>query len=239
MIIDFNAHFGAGPDRIERRSAQECSEMQKVAGIDLCVACDMGPAFHNSAFDRGPLPSNFIPFAAIGPRSDVSLLPMVNGVRIYPTYQEWRFDDEATARLLALCRKRNLVLQLCLRLQDPRALPASIGIAEAIEQAHNVIRANADVRFVISGASYAEVRANPELFGRPNVWTDISHLQHPINSLPKLLDLIDSRHVLFGSGAPVLYPYANVYRVINSPVSDTIKERILWRNARELLGITP
>ena len=114
-------------------------------------------------------------------------------------------------------------------------MPPAVGLAEVIRQLRQLIETNEDVRFIISGAAYPEVTTNPALFGRPNVWTDISHVQHPINSLPKLLDAIDSSRVLFGSGAPVLYPYANIYRVINSPISDSVKDAILQHNARELL----
>lgn len=239
MIIDFNAHFGAGPGAIERRSARACYEMQRAAGIDLCVASDLATAFDDFDFEQGPLPPNIILFAGLSPRFNASSLPTAKGVRIYPTYQQWRFDDAESARPLAQCRERRMIVQIYLRLQDPRALPVSVAIGEVIKQAHKLIQANADVRFVISGASYAEVRQNVDLFGRSNVWTDISHIQHPINSLPKLVELIDSSRVLFGSGAPVMYPYANLYRVINSSISPAARERILWRNAAELLGITP
>ncbi len=235
MIIDFNAHFGAGPSTIEWRSAQECSEIQRAAGIDFAVASDLATAFHDAGFEEDSLPRSIIPFASLNPGFSTLSLPTVKGLRVYPAYQAWEFQGSAAARLLALCRDHGLILQVYLRLQDPRALPVTVGLAEAIKQVSRLVSADEDIRFVISGASYAEVKANPELFGRANVWTDISHVQHPINSLPKLLDLIDSSRVLFGSGAPVMYPYANLFRVMNSPIPARARERILWRNAQELL----
>ena len=250
MIIDFNAHFlrkrglsqsDSGVDcplfRCSTfwRDADELVAIEKAAGIDLAVVSDLATAFHNASLEGGPLPDNLIQFASLSPTFESHALPIVKGLRIYPTYHTWDFDGDATTKLLSLARERNLILQIYLRLRDPRALPLTVGLVEVIKQTQKLTDTCEDMRFVVSGASYAEIKANPALFGQQNVWTDISHVQHPTNSLPKLLELIDSTRVLFGSGAPVLYPYSNVYRVINSPISDEVRERVLWRNAQELL----
>lgn len=236
MTIDFNAHFGASPEMMTSCSAEALARMEKAAGIDVAVASDLAGAFGGAASEDDLPPRRFVIFTSLSPSFDPHALPPAGGVRIYPTYHVWDLGSESAASLLSTARERNLIVQIYLRLRDPRALPVKVAIAEVIQQVYKLAQTNADVRFVISGVSYAEVKGNQGLFGRPNVWTDISHVQHPINSLPKLLELIDSSHLLFGSGAPVLYPYANVFRVINSPISDEAKDRILCRNARELLG---
>lgn len=157
--------------------------------------------------------------------------PFSKGVRIYPTYEPMDFAGPAMRELLG----RGCILQVYLRLQDPRVLPQAVPSAAVIEALDGVAETHKEVRLVVSGATYAEVNANRGLFTRENVWMDISHVQHPINSLEKLIDAIGSSRVLFGSNAPIFYPYANVFRVMNSKISDDDRERILWKNAAELL----
>lgn len=152
-----------------------------------------------------------------------------SGVRIYPTYEP--VDLETVSEPMS-----GRIAQVYLRLQDPRVLPQAVSSAAAIEALKGVAEAHKNVRFVVSGATYAEVNANKDLFTRENVWMDISSVQHPTNSLGKLINAIGNEHILFGSNAPIYYPYANVFRVMNSKISDDDRERILWKNALALLG---
>ena len=158
--------------------------------------------------------------------------PFSGGVRIYPTYTPWDFGGPEMQKLLV----GGSIVQVYLRLQDPRVLPQAVPSAAVIEALKGLAEAHSDVRFIISGAIYAEANANKDLFTRDNVWMDIGALQHPTNSLQKLIDAIGSQHILFGSNAPIFYPYANVFRVMNSKISDEDRERILWKNAAEVLG---
>lgn len=151
------------------------------------------------------------------------------GVRVYPTYGQVELDAVAEST-------NGGIVQVYLRLQDPRVLPQTVSSAAVIEALKGVTESHLGVRFIISGATYAEANANRDLFTRENVWMDISHVQHPTNSLNKLIDAIGIQHILFGSNAPIFYPYANVFRVMNSKISDEDRERILWKNAAELLG---
>ena len=207
MIIDFNAHFGCDPSMPATYSEAELMALLKTAGIDRAVVTKL--------------------------QRNVSV-PFRGGVRIYPTYANVGLVDEVLRGLAE--RTGANILQVYLRLQDPRVLPQAVSSAQVIEALDKLAPTHGDTRFVISGANYAETKANRGLFTRGNVWTDISHLQHPINSLPKLLDIVDSSRVLFGSNSPIFYPGMAVFRVIHSPISDEDRERILWKNARELLG---
>ncbi len=146
------------------------------------------------------------------------------GVRVYPTYKPAGLDALAQSQ-------SGRMLQVVLRLQDPRVLPQTAPSAKVIEDLKDIAAAHGDTKFIISGAILAEANANKDLFTRDNVWMDISSLQHPTNSLVKLIDAIGSEHILFGSNAPIFYPYSNVFRVMNSKIPDDDRERILWRNA--------
>ena len=240
MIIDFYAHCGSrSPAAWMLKQVQhDVARLAKAAGIDWTVVADPGGAFGESSV-REPMPDGLVRFASVGPAFDLGRLEQetaIKGIRIYPTYQAWDFDGPQTAKLLILAQDRGWIVQVCLRLHDPRVLPQAVASAAVIGSLDKLVESHPNMRLVISGATYAEIKANPTPFARGNVWTDISHLQHPINSLPKLLDIVDSSRVLFGSNSPIFYPQMAVFRVIHSPITDEIRERILWKNARELLG---
>lgn len=239
MIIDFYAHLGYGPGMSADYNPNNLLRLAKAFGIDLTIASDLACAFGDKKIVHEPLPDGLIRFASVGPTSDLDELasdPSVKGIRIYPTYQPWDFDAPEATKLLSHAQNRGWIVQICLRLQDPRVLPQTVTSAAVLASLDRLVESLPNAKFVVSGANYAEIKANPAPFGRANVWTDISHLQHPINSLPKLLDIVDSSRVLFGSNAPIFYPYMAVFRVLHSPISDEDRERILWKNARELLG---
>lgn len=208
MIIDVNAHYGSDPSMPATYSEAELMALLKIAGIDRAITTDLSR----------------------------TLTPFPHGVRLYPTYEPLDFDGLQWSTLLLQARDKKIVLQVVLRLQDPRVLPQLVSSVDVIGELKGAVEANRDIRFLVSGATLAEANANKDLFTRDNVWMDISSLQHPTNSLNKLIDAIGSHHILFGSNAPIFYPYANVFRVMNSEISDDDRERILWRNAAELLG---
>lgn len=209
MIIDVNAHFGSDPSMPAPYTEEQLMALLKSAGIERAIATDLQKS---------------------------ALTPFPHGVRLYPTYESLDFRGLRWSTLLLQARDKKLVLQVFLRLQDPRVLPQAVSSAAVIEELRGAVEANSDLRFIVSGATLAEAEANKGLFTRDNVWMDISHVQHPTGSLEKLIDALGSSHLLFGSNAPIFYPYANVFRVMNSKISDEDCERILWKNALEVLG---
>lgn len=207
MIIDVNAHFGTDPSMPAPYTEPQLTALLETSGIDRAIATELNK--------RGQT-------------------QFPGGVRLYPTYDPCDFNAPAMQDLLAQSAGR--IIQIYLRLQDPRVMPQVASSASVIQALGGITEAHKAVKFVVSGATLAEVTANRDLFTRDNVWMDIAHVQHPTNSLEKLLDAIGGSRVLFGSNAPIFYPYANVFRVMNSKISDEDRERILWKNALGLLG---
>ena len=239
MIIDFCANLGCGPGMLACYDPNDLLSLAKTSGIDITIASDLSSVFGNKEINTQPLPDGLIRFASVSTIFDVGRLecaPSIKGIRIYPTYQAWDFDAPEAIKLLSLAEDRGWIVQVCLRLQDPRVLPQAVASGTVIASLDKLVESHNSVRFVVSGASYAEIKGNPTPFTRDNVWTEISHLQHPINSLTKLLDIVDSSRIIFGSNAPIFYPFSSVFRVMHSPITDQVRERILWKNARELLG---
>lgn len=239
MIIDFYAHCGCGPGMPHCYSPEELLSLQKSAGVDVSVASDLGTALDDEQIAGEQFPDGLVRFVSVNPEIGANQLESdtnLRGIRIYPTYQEWDLGGSEMAGILSMAEDRGLIVQLCLRLKDPRVMPQVVPSGDVIMAIDGILEAHKDVRFVISGAILGEIRANSTPFQRDNVWTDISHLQHPTNSLQKLMDILGSSRLLFASNAPIFHPYMAVFRVLNSPISDEDRERILCKNAQELLN---
>ena len=235
MIIDFYAHYGCGPGMPGCYSPDELLKLQKAAGVELTVASDLGAALGDAK--NAEIPDGLVRFEGVKPHVDLASLGQPNGIRIYPTLQEWDLDGQAMADLLAIAKQRGIIVQVCLRLQDPRVMLQAVPSGTVIAALDRVIEAHRDVKFVISGANLGEVRGNKSPFLRENAWTDISHLQHPTNSLQKLMETLGSSKLLFASNSPIFYPHMAVFRMLHSAISDEDRERILSRNARTLLNL--
>lgn len=205
MLIDFNAHYGRLPGYSIDTTAAALHEMTAGAGIDRVIASDIGAAFAGEVMD-GPV------------------------ARVYPTYQPCDL-----ARALDSAAGAGLILQVYLRLRDPRVLRQEVPSVEVIK-ALDALTGGAGPRLIVSGANLAEMRSNIDFFRRPNVWIDTAHLQHPTNSLPKAVELLGATRILFGTNAPVFYPAAEVFRLKHSPLSDGDRELIGSANALRLLG---
>lgn len=232
MIIDFCAH--CGPDEVAQTAYNAmnkgCFEPSKIREL----ADDAGIEWSVVAGIEEPL-YGLVNFARISPSSREIAILKAAGMRIFPTYERWDFDSRSSDEIFSIAQDRGLIVQVCLRLQDPRVLRQSVTSNDALKALSDVVKLYNNVKFAVGGANLYEIQAHLPLFKRENVWADIAHLQHPVNSLEKLLDVMDSQKILFATNSPVFYPKTAVFRVVNSKISDDIRERILWKNARGLL----
>jgi hypothetical protein len=204
MLIDVNAHHGHLPEYSLDITQAGLVETTRAAGIDRVLASDLG-----AAFTQGAQPSGF--------------------VRIYPTYQS--VDIHA---VFAEAAAAGSVVQAFLRLRDPRVLKQVVPSSAAINELAASANENPGLRLLISGANLAEMRSNRDFLARSNVWLDIAHLQHPLHSLPKAIELLGAHKLLFGSNAPIFYPTAAVFRLEHSQITDRDRELISSANALQL-----
>ena len=240
MIIDINAHFGSLTGCSIDLSATALRGSMESAGIARAAASDIASAWGTDTRAASIDPDEWmIPFLSVAPDFRVERAAAckgLRGIRLYPTYQVWDFSGTAFRELLGLAEGLGLTVQVFLRLRDPRVLAQEVPSAEVVESVGKVAGARPGVRFIISGATLAEIRASIDVFRRTNIWVDSAHLQHPMNSLPKAVGLLGAENVLFGSNAPFFYAEAAVFRLRHSPLSDRDRELIQSANALRLLG---
>lgn len=239
-MIDFNAHIGTWPGIFGGFGKSALRGYMDSAGIDRAVVSRLDDAFGRpqSPDTDDDLPSWLIPFQSVGTGCNLDQLAdkQARGIRIYPTYQKWDFDGESFADLIDLALSRSWIVQVYLRLLDPRALAQIEDPASVLKTVEPIIGRYTDMQFVITGITLPEVTGNEGLFGKSNIWCDISHIQHPMNSITKLLQSIDASRVLLGTNTPFFYPYAGVYHLEKSNISEADKAKILNKNAQALLG---
>ncbi|MGI6294961.1 MAG: amidohydrolase family protein [Armatimonadota bacterium] len=226
MIIDYCAHCGDAD--VLRRAYNEMNRGYFEQDQVLKLARDAGIGVSVAAGVRNPK-EGLISFATPDGSGELRLSDDVRGVRLLPTYQQWDFESERSEEILAEAGRRELLVQVCLRLQDPRVLRQNTVSAEALKSLADVVGRHKEVKFMVGGALLAEVSGNAALFGCDNVCVDIAHLQHPTGSLEKLVDIMGSERVAFASNSPIFYPKAAMFRVMHARLSDEARQRILER----------
>ena len=237
MIIDFNAHIGRFYDRNIDFTMDNLKESIKSSEIDVAVVSDISTAFEKTPDELSDYNSkNIVRFFSLSPDHNINNIDSsVSGIRIYPTYQEWDFTSSKWQDLLKRARLEKWIVQIYLKLRDQRLLQQITESDTVLNSLSLTMDNYSDINFVISGAVLYEASEHQDFFSRENVWTETAHLQHPIDSLQKLIDVIDVKRILFGSNAPFFYSGSNVFRVENSLISNEYKELIFEQNARRLL----
>jgi uncharacterized protein len=185
-----------------------------------------------------------IPFGAINPLlpdweedlrrcAEVHRMP---GLRLHPNYHGYKFDDPAFIKLLAAAEERRLLVQIALRMEDPRTQhrlmavpdvdPASLVAALAERPKLKVQLLNA----------MATLRADllDRLIAAGNVNVEIAMLEG-VNGIQKLLSHVPIERVLFGSYSPFFAWESAELKLHESPLAEAQRLAITKQNAPALL----
>lgn len=242
MMIDISTHVGVWQEQHVNFDVADLLRLMDSSGIKTAVVSDLGVISGESSVDSSRLAENsrLIHFRGVSPGMDVSLIKnhgAIHGLTVYPTYQPWDFASDEWNDLISLARQECLPIHVYLRFRDPRVLAQSVSSETVLNSLNVMMQGNLDVRLLISGANIYDVQSNIDLFKQDNVWMDTAHLQHPMNSLSKLLALIGDQSIMYGSNSPFYYPYCEVFRIENADISEDTKRRILSENAKAFLNI--
>lgn len=119
MIIDYCAHCGDTPAL--RAAYNEMNQGFFEQDRVLALAREAGIGLSVVAGAREPK-EGLISFATPDAAGELRLPDGVRGVRIFPTYQPWDFESDRSEDILTTAARKELIVQVCLRLQDPRVL---------------------------------------------------------------------------------------------------------------------
>ncbi len=109
-----------------------------------------------------------------------------------------------------------------------------------LEQMEKPIAAFKDINFVLAHPGYGDrLQKHIELLNKyENTYLDLSGSGIELyGALKKIVEATDYRRLLFGTDFPVTAVKTFISTVLSEKLSDNVKEHILAKNAKELLGI--
>jgi predicted TIM-barrel fold metal-dependent hydrolase len=169
------------------------------------------------------------------------------GIRLYPSYHNYTLQKPEVAHLLRLAQKRGLVVQLAVRMEDPRVhLPVTrtptvdvTGLSELLAALPNV---KVQLLNAFNGTDPLRGQAGRRLIEQTRVTIDFSHVEGQ-GGLAKLIagDRDSGRppllveRVFFGSHAPYFPCESSVFKLFESPLGRPELEKVMRGNAERFL----
>jgi predicted TIM-barrel fold metal-dependent hydrolase len=260
MTIDVHAYAGpwafrhvpdTDPDALVRRLGRAGIQRALVAATEAVLFKDPQEANRLLAErvrgqGKDARGAHLLPVASLNPRLagwerdlqwclDV-LAPV--GLRLHPNYHGYALAGAEAGALIGEAVRAGLIVFIVNRIEDERVhhplarvAPLPVGDLAA------ALRAAPHGKIVLCGLRLAEVTAlvehAPDL---THYAVDISHVQHPLDALERLRDVLPAHRLLLGSGFPLLMPEAAVYKVLKARLPEEEKQAILEGNAARLLG---
>jgi len=254
MIVDVNVNLSRWPFR-----RLPCDELPKLVeklrsggvkqawagSFDGVFHKDLGSANARLAADCRKGPSGLLrPFGSINPK-----LPdwreelrrchedhRMPGIRLHPGYHGYRLDDPAFAELLTLAQRRGLIVQLAVRLEDPRTQHPLMHVPDVdTGPLPELLAAREGLRLVLLGAMQAlGGSAIATLVRTGEVYVEISMLEG-VGGVSSLLQTVPVERILFGSHLPLFVLESAILKLRESELLPTQIDAITHENAQRLL----
>lgn len=256
-IYDANASVGSWPFRSHptRTAAQLVARMDEV-GIARAVVASLAAVCYRDCqagtddmlAEIAPYRDRFTPFAVLNPlyagwERDLRACHEQHGcrgVRMYPNYHGYSLVDPAAQRLIGACAERGLVVAFVCRLEDRRQrfrldTPEDITLDEIAAG----LRPHPNARFLILeglGIEHSVFATEPLWRERPFA-VEMSRTDVVLRrGLPRLLEVVGSEKVVFGTGLPLKGPHSALLKLQLLEVDDATRQAIASGNLTRLLG---
>jgi len=160
------------------------------------------------------------------------------GIRLHPNYHGYGLDDPRFAELLSLAARHRLIVQIAVRMEDDRTqhplvrVPAVdlTKLAAAVKQQPSV-----QVQLLNPGRDLAPAVLR-ELAEPPNVWLEFA-MSEGVGGVAKLASEFPFERILFGTYAPFFPVESSQFKLEESELGNTLRERITSGNAQGLLRL--
>ncbi|SIO22338.1 hypothetical protein SAMN05444166_3081 [Singulisphaera sp. GP187] len=158
------------------------------------------------------------------------------GIRLHPNYHGYALDHPAFAQLLALATKRNLVVALCLQMEDERMMHHAFRVAPVNPAPLvAVIETIPGIRLLLlNSLSVIRGPALQKVVRAGDVSVDLSS-REGAGGVASLLEEVPVDRVLFGSHAPYLYFESALLKLKESDLTPAQLRAIQEQNARQLI----
>jgi uncharacterized protein len=169
------------------------------------------------------------------------------GIRLYPSYHNYTLQSKEVARLLQAAHKRRLIVQLAVRMEDPRVqLPVTRTPAVDVTGLPELLAAVPNLRVQLlnafNGTEPLRGQAGRRLIEETQVMIDISHVEGH-GGLGKLItgDRDSGRpplpveRIVFGTHAPFFPCESAVFKLFESPLDRPVLEKVMRGNAERFM----
>ncbi len=255
MITDVNVNLSRWPFRrlpcdeparlAERLEA--CGVTQAWAGsFDGLFHKDLGGVNARLAEDCRKVPAGLLrPFGAVNLalpdwREDLRSCHEdyhMPGIRLHPNYHGYRLDDPLFAELLAEAERRGLIVELAIRMEDPRMQHPLMRVPDVdTGPLPALLASRPGLRLVLLNAlGPLRGAAITSLVGAGQVYFEISTLEG-VGGIGSLLDRFPLDRLLFGSHLPYFLLESAILKLQESDLSAGQVKAITRENAARILA---
>ena len=169
------------------------------------------------------------------------------GIRLYPSYHNYTLQKPEVARLLEQARKRGLLVQLAVRMEDPRVhLPVTRTPAVDVSGLPELLAALPGIKVQLlnafNGTDPLRGQVGQRLIEQTRVTIDFSHVEGQ-GGLGKLIagdrdagrPPLPVERIVFGSHAPYFPCESAVFKLFESLLGRPELEKLMRGNAERIL----
>jgi predicted TIM-barrel fold metal-dependent hydrolase len=259
LIIDVNAYLGHFAfRRLRHNTAASLLALMDRARIDRAVVSSASSITYRNpqagneelAADIKSHVDRLLGFAVLNPvyagwRDDLKICHQqfgMRGIRLYPRWHNYRLTDPACRDLVQAAADLSMVISIPLRVEDRRQGSWLVDIPDVDrEEIASLIQLFPNARFIlVNGSGYDASSLGRKGSNLPsNYVIDIALLTAEVaNETSRLIENLGEDRVVFGTGIPFHYPGPALTKMHLLDVDETIKDKIRWRTAASLLGVS-
>jgi predicted TIM-barrel fold metal-dependent hydrolase len=254
MIVDVNVHLSRWPfRRLPCDETPELVDKLKRCGVREAWAGSFDGLLHRDvagvnarlaeeckAHGAGLL----VPFGSVNPtlpdwQEDVRRCHEEHGmpgIRLHPGYHGYQLAEPVFAELLTLAERRGLIVQLAVRMEDPRTHHPLLKVPDVdLQPLADLLRDRPNLRLVIlNGLRTLGTSVLRRLIDAGNVSFEIAMLEG-MGGLADLVRNVPLERVLFGSHFPFFYLESALLKLRESQLAPAEIEAVSHGNAERLL----
>jgi len=161
----------------------------------------------------------------------------MRGIRLFPNYHGYELDHPQLGKLMDVAGQRKLIVQIAVRLEDPRTQHRLLSVADVdLQKLKPVLRKYPSMPIVLLNALMSVPLDLPSTLAETGqVYFELASLEG-VAGLERLLKSVSAERLLFGSHAPFFLWESADLKLQESPLPRPVIARIREGNAQSLLS---